>query len=173
MLHFFYTLTSVTLWRKQNSFIMILWGNKNHSLCYVSASTFQPKLQCQNKLLLFNTDTRAELLCMRSSAFFSELLYWIWIFKRHKGRLRKLQAGGPHICAWEDHGTDTPGSYAKSHTRWGRQPVQLQQVQTVPDQCRGLLQWSDGIRIQRKSNWHHLSGLVQYLWYGPTSYSFL
>lgn len=69
MLHFFYTLITVILWKKQNSFIIILWGKKNHSLCYVSASIFQTKLLSQNKLLLFNTGTKAELLCIMNKVF--------------------------------------------------------------------------------------------------------
>lgn len=69
MLRFFYTLITVILWKKQNSFIIILRGKKNHSLCYVSASIFQTKLLSQNKLLLFNTDTKAELLCIMNKVF--------------------------------------------------------------------------------------------------------
>ena len=27
----------------------------------------------------------------------------------------KLQAGAPHLCAWEGHGTDPPGRHIKAH----------------------------------------------------------
>ncbi len=32
-------------------------------------------------------------------------------------KTRELQAGEPHLCAWEDHGADPPRSYVKAHMR--------------------------------------------------------
>ena len=58
---------------------------------------------------------------------------------------RDLQTGEPHLCAWEDRGTDPPGSNVKAHTGQGgvlRQPAQLHQGQIVSDQSGGLLGWS-------------------------------
>jgi len=31
----------------------------------------------------------------------------------------ELQTSEPHLCAWEDHGTDTPGRYVKAYARLG------------------------------------------------------
>jgi len=52
------------------------------------------------------------------------------------------QTGEPHLCAWEDHGTDPSGRHVKAHVRCGSaltQPAWLQQVQIVPDQPGGFL----------------------------------
>ena len=48
--------------------------------------------------------------------------------KRKKGRPRELQASQSHLCAWQDHGADPPGNYAKAHGKGGGdwwQPVWL------------------------------------------------
>jgi len=36
------------------------------------------------------------------------------IFKKGRKEDPFLQAGGPHLHAWEDHGTDPPGIYVKT-----------------------------------------------------------
>jgi len=65
------------------------------------------------------------------------------IFK--KGRKEdwgKLQAGAPHLCAWEDHGADPPRSYVEARMRQrsdSRQTAWLHQGQILPDQSGGLL----------------------------------
>lgn len=39
-------------------------------------------------------------------------------FSKGKERsLRKLQAIQSHLCAWQDHGADTPGKYAKAYEK--------------------------------------------------------
>jgi len=46
------------------------------------------------------------------------------------------------LCAWQDHGTDPPRSYAKAHGgQVGnlRQPAWLHQGQVLPDQAYGFL----------------------------------
>lgn len=48
--------------------------------------------------------------------------------KGKKTRAGKLQAGEPHLCAWEDPGADPLGSNVQAHTRQGgdlRQPAWL------------------------------------------------
>ena len=38
------------------------------------------------------------------------------IFKKGKKEdPGKLQASQSHLCAWQDHGSDPPGNYAKAH----------------------------------------------------------
>jgi len=40
------------------------------------------------------------------------------IFKQGKKRRpRELQTSQCHLCAWQDHGADPPGKYAKAHGR--------------------------------------------------------
>lgn len=34
--------------------------------------------------------------------------------EREEGGLRELQAGGPRLCVWDDHGTDLPGRRFKA-----------------------------------------------------------
>lgn len=46
----------------------------------------------------------------------------------------------PHVCAWEDQGTDHPGSNFKAHAlKILRQLASFQQWQIVPEQFGGLL----------------------------------
>lgn len=46
----------------------------------------------------------------------------------------------PHVCAWEDQGTDHPGSNFKAHAlKILRQLALFQQWQIVPEQFDGLL----------------------------------
>lgn len=72
--------------------------------------------------------------------------------KRKEGRPGELQVSKPHVCSWEDHGTD--GRDVKTDARRGdpRQPSQLQQGQIVRDQSVGLLQCSNSIDGQGKSD---------------------
>jgi len=40
------------------------------------------------------------------------------IFKKgKKGRPEELQASQSYFCAWQDHGADPPGNYAKAHRK--------------------------------------------------------
>lgn len=62
--------------------------------------------------------------------------------KGKKEGLKELQTGEPHICAWQDDGTDPPGSNVKANARQGgelRQAAWLIQGQIVPDQYGVLL----------------------------------
>jgi len=37
--------------------------------------------------------------------------------KEERRKPEELQAGQPHLCAWEDHGADLPGRDVKMHAR--------------------------------------------------------
>jgi len=69
-----------------------------------------------------------------------------------------------HLCTWEYHRTNPPGSYLKADARQGEDPRQsawIHQGQIVPDQSGGLLWWNDSISSQGRADWSHLPGLVQ------------
>ena len=54
----------------------------------------------------------------------------------------ELQTGEPHLCAWEDHGKDLPGSNVKACVRQEgdlKEPAWLQQRQIVPDTSGGFI----------------------------------
>ena len=75
--------------------------------------------------------------------------------KRWKGPPQELLTCQPPLCAWEDHGTDPPTSYATAPGGQGgdvRQPTWLHQGQVLPNQPSGLLWWSDYTSRQGKSN---------------------
>ena len=59
------------------------------------------------------------------------------IFKKGRKEDPGNYQSQPHLCAWEDLGTDPPRSYAKAHRGQGddlRQPAWLLKVQVLPDQ---------------------------------------
>jgi len=62
--------------------------------------------------------------------------------KGWKGRPWELPTCQPHLCAWEDHGTDPPRRYVKAHGGKGGdsgQPAWLHQGQALPHQPSGFL----------------------------------
>jgi len=64
------------------------------------------------------------------------------IKKGRKEDLENYKNYEPYICAWEDHRADPPRKNVKAHSRCGgdmRQPAQLHQRQTVPDQSGDIL----------------------------------
>lgn len=59
----------------------------------------------------------------------------------------------PHLCAWEDPGTDPHKSSAKAHGKQGgdlRQPARLHPGLILPDQPNGLLWWNAYVSGQGK-----------------------
>ena len=65
------------------------------------------------------------------------------LFKKGRKELPwELPTCQPHLCAWEDHGTDPPRRYAKAHGGQGgdsRQPAWIHQGQVLPHQRSGFL----------------------------------
>lgn len=53
-----------------------------------------------------------------------------YAFLKREEQPWKLLTCQPHLCAWKDHGTDSPSNCAEALGRWGGdlgQPVQLHQ----------------------------------------------
>ena len=78
-----------------------------------------------------------------------------YLQEREEEGPRETQAGEPHFCAWENHGTDPPGRHVKAREGQAgdlRQTAHLHQRKFMPDQSSGFLRWSVGISGQRKGN---------------------
>ena len=73
-----------------------------------------------------------------------------WQKRKHHSHLqereeigpRELHNDEPHLCAWEDHGTNPPGRHVKAHegqTGDLSQSAQLNKGKVMPDQSGHLL----------------------------------
>lgn len=48
-------------------------------------------------------------------SFFSFYYFTFGLQEREEEGPGELQAGESHLCAWEDHGTDSPGRHVKAY----------------------------------------------------------